>query len=129
MTDFIVDKFNEIVYNACERYGRENELSADKMQILFRLNEEDDVEYDLLREYKKVKNLTFNEILNVKIDFRGYSMIVPSFIKQTLKSYSEQLETSATNLSVMCVIAEKKVVLCLYKGFDFVKQISLEEEL
>jgi hypothetical protein len=129
MTDFIVDKFNEIVYNACERYGRENELSGDKMQILFRLNEEDDVEYDLLREYKKVKNLTFNEILNVKIDFRGYSMIVPSFIKQTLKSYSEQLETSPTNLSVMCVIAEKKVVLCLYKGFDFVKQISLEEEL
>jgi len=129
MTDFIVDKFNEIVYNACERYGRENELSGDKMQILFRLNEEDDVEYDLLREYKKVKNLTFNEILNVKIDFRGYSIIVPSFIKQTLKSYSEQLETSPTNLSVMCVIAEKKVVLCLYKGFDFVKQISLEEEL
>jgi hypothetical protein len=129
MTDFIVDKFNEIIYNACERYGRENELSGDKMQILFRLNEEDDVEYDLLQEYKKVKNLTFNEILNVKIDFRGYSIIVPSFIKQTLKSYSEQLETSPTNLSVMCVIAEKKVVLCLYKGFDFVKQISLEEEL
>jgi hypothetical protein len=129
MTDFIVDKFNEIIYNACERYGRENELSGDKMQILFRLNEEDDVEYDLLQEYKKLKNLTFNEILNVKIDFRGYSIIVPSFIKQTLKSYSEQLETSPTNLSVMCVIAEKKVVLCLYKGFDFVKQISLEEEL
>lgn len=132
MTDFIVDKFNEIVFKALERYGKENQVDVDQMQILFRLNEEEEVEYDLLKEYKKISSLTFNEIMNVKIDFRGYSLIVPPFIKQTLLTYSNEMETKVTELSVMCVatqLTSSRIALCLYNGRDFVKQIKLEEEL
>ena len=127
--NFIIEKFNKIVSDSCERFGKECGVGGEQMQVLFRLNEEADVVYSVLKEYRPYKEVSFNEILNVKIDFRGYSLIVPPYIQKTLIQYSESMEVYYTELSVMCVLNElKKVILCLYKGKDFVKEINLEEE-
>jgi hypothetical protein len=88
------------------------------------------VKYSLLKEYRPFKEVTFNQILNVKIDFRGYSMIVPPFIKDTINKYSEKLTTSAQNLFVMCVIKrENEIALFLYNDKKPVEEIILAEIL
>jgi hypothetical protein len=128
--EIIVDKFNEIIYKACERYGKEEGLDRNKMQVLFSLDDEGEVKYSLLKEYRPFKEVTFNQILNVKIDFRGYSMIVPPFIKDTINKYSEKLTTSAQNLFVMCVIKrENEIALFLYNDKKPVEEIILAEIL
>jgi hypothetical protein len=128
--EIIVDKFNEIIYKACERYGKEEGLDRNKMQVLFSLDDEGEVKYSLLKEYRPFKEVTFNQILNVKIDFRGYSMIVPPFIKDTINKYSEKLTTSAQNLFVMCVIKrENEIALFLYNDKKPVEEIVLAEIL
>jgi hypothetical protein len=130
MMEIIVDKFNEIIYKACERYGKEEGLDRNKMQVLFSLDDEGEVKYSLLKEYRPFKEVTFNQILNVKIDFRGYSMIVPPFIKDTINKYSEKLTTSAQNLFVMCVIKrENEIALFLYNDKKPVEEIILAEIL
>ncbi len=130
MMEIIVDKFNEIIYKACERYGKEEGLDRNKMQVLFSLDDEGEVKYSLLKEYRPFKEVTFNQILNVKIDFRGYSMIVPPFIKDTINKYSEKLTTSAQNLFVMCVIKrENEIALFLYNDKKPVEEIVLAEIL
>ncbi len=128
MANFIVEKFNKIVYEACERFGVKNGVGAERMQLLFNI-EDDEVLYKLMKDYVKVSELTFNEILNVRMDFRGYSLIVPHFIKQTLSAYAEEMKVPVEALSVMCIVREKSVYMCLYKGTEYVKQIDLEEEL
>ncbi len=130
MMDFIVDKFNEIVYKACVRYGKEEGKEANQMQVLFSLDDEGEVKYKILKEYRPFKEVTFNEILGVKIDFKGYSMFVPPFIKDTLNKYSEKLQTNANNLFVMCVIKrENQIGLFLYNEKEPVEEIILEEIL
>jgi hypothetical protein len=130
MMEIIVDKFNEIIYKACERYSKEEGLDGNKMQVLFSLDDEGEVKYSLLKEYRPFKEVTFNQILNVKIDFRGYSMIVPPFIKDTINKYSEKLTTSAQNLFVMCVIKrENEIALFLYNDKKPVEEIILAEIL
>jgi hypothetical protein len=130
MMEIIVDKFNEIIYKACERYGKEEKLDGNKMQVLFSLDDEGEVKYSLLKEYRPFKEVTFNQILNVKIDFKGYSMIVPPFIKDTINKYSEKLSTSAQNLFVMCVIKrENEIALFLYNDKKPVEEIVLAEIL
>ena len=120
----------EIIYKACERYGKEEGLDGNKMQVLFSLDDEGEVKYSLLKEYRPFKEVTFNQILNVKIDFRGYSMIVPPFIKDTINKYSEKLTTSAQNLFVMCVIKrENEIALFLYNDKKPVEEIILAEIL
>lgn len=128
MVDAIVEKFNEIVYKACERYGKEEGLETNKVQVLFFLDDEGEVAYKILKEYRPWKQVTFLEILNVKIDFKLYSVMVPPFIQNTLIAYSEKLETNAQDLFVMCVVkGENKVGLFLYKDKKPIEEINLEE--
>lgn len=128
MMEIIVDKFNEIVYRACERYGKEEGVEANKMQVLFSLDDEGEVKYSILKEYRPFKEVTFNQILNVKIDFRGYSMIVPPFIRDTINNCSEELKTDATKLFVMCLVKkEEDIGIYLYNEKEPVKEIVLAE--
>ncbi len=130
MVDFIIEKFNEIVSKACSRYGQEQSVEADKIQVLFRLGDENEVEYFILKEYKEIQKVTFNNILNVRIDFKGYSMIVPPFIQKVLLKYSEEMNLEPNKLSVICIPqSNSRVVLCLYSEKNFVKQVNIEEEL
>lgn len=129
MANFILEKFNDIIVKACERFGKEHGLAKEAMQIVMRVDGDGDVVYDLLKEYKKIKEIKFLEILNVRIDFRGYSMLVPPFIANTLGGYAKELEADVQNLSAMCVVNGDDVVICLYRGTEYVKQIDLDEEL
>lgn len=130
MVDFIIEKFNEIVSKACLRYGQEQGVEAEKIQVLFRLGDENEVEYFILKEYKEIQKVTFNNILNVRIDFKGYSMIVPPFIQKVLLKYSEEMKVEPNKMSVICIPQAKSgVVLCLYSEKNFVKQVNIEEEL
>ena len=128
MIDLVVNTFNEIVYKACERYGKEEGLEANEMQVLFKLDDEGEVGYTILKKYNPLKVVTFNQILNVKIDFRMYGQIVPPFIQNTLISYGEKLETNPTELMVMCVVTGvNSVKLFLYKDKKPIEEIILEE--
>lgn len=128
MVEFVVNTFNNIVYKACERYGKEEGVEATKMQVLFKLDDEGEVEYSILKNYTPFKDVTFNEILNVRIDFRMYSQIVPPFIQNTILTYGEKLEANPNELMVMCVVTGvNKVVLFLYKDKKPIEEIILEE--
>jgi len=128
MVEFVVNTFNNIVYKACERYGKEEGVEATEMQVLFKLDDEGEVEYSILKNYTPFKDVTFNEILNVKIDFRMYSQIVPPFIQNTILTYGEKLEANPNELMVMCVVTGvNKVVLFLYKDKKPIEEIILEE--
>jgi hypothetical protein len=93
------------------------------------LDDEGEVEYSILKKYNPIKDVTFNEILNVKIDFRMYGQIVPPFIQNTIVTYAEKLEKNPTDLMVMCIVTgENKIVLFLYDNNKKpIEQIILED--
>lgn len=128
MLGFIANTFYEIVYKACERFGSEEGVEASDIQVLFKLDDGGEVNYSLLKKYNPLKDVTFNQILNVRIDFKGYNQFVPPFIQKTLISYGEKLETNPTDLMVMCVVKGKnKIGLFLYKDKKPIEEIILED--
>ena len=128
MVDFIVDKFNEIVYRACERYAKEENVETAAIQVLFSIDEDGEVKYEIAKSYKPIRQVTFNEILNVRIDFRGYGMLVPQFIGQTINGFAEEMKTRPQELFVMAVPKTvKDVPLFLYEGKTYKQEIKLAE--
>jgi hypothetical protein len=128
MVDFIVDKFNEIVYRACERYAKEENVETAAIQVLFSIDEDGEVKYEIAKSYKPIRQVTFNEILNVRIDFRGYGMLVPQFIGQTINGFAEEMKTRPQELFVMAVPKTvKDVSLFLYEGKTYKQEIKLAE--
>ena len=73
-----------ILSKAIERYAKENEVSNERVQLLIYTDNPDlEPKYKVLLDNKPLKEVSFNEILNVKLDFLGREFIATPFITNT----------------------------------------------
>ncbi len=128
MIDFISNEFKKISTKALDRFANELKVDRKDIQVLLKLDKNGDAAYDLMQGYKKVRELTFMNILGVKIDFKGYSLIAPDFIAKSLTQFSSDLEISNSAVSVMIVAkGNEDIAMWLYNGGAAVKKIEIEE--
>jgi hypothetical protein len=89
----------------------------------------------MMVDYAKVAEYTIMQVLDVRIDFLGYSKIVPPFIIKSLIRFSERLKKSEElelDVEVICVkdLNEKgkeMLNLFLYKGGQYVETIEFSD--
>jgi len=128
MIDFISEKFTEIVSKCLERNAKEQATAKKNMQLVFKLGESGEAEYLIYKDYKPVKVVTFMEVLGVKLDFKGYSLFVPNFIKGALTRFCEQHSIERNKVRVIVSFDEgNKMVMWLYNNTEFVSQVTLDE--
>jgi hypothetical protein len=142
MVEFIASKTKEIMYNCCEKYAAKNKLSLDEVQLSLALKlveMEDGLQvsdtYFMCQDYQKKEEYDIMKVLNVTIDFLGYSKLAPPFIVKSLMRYAEQYNTE--NISIMCIPSnyrnekgkiKKEVNLYLYKGNDYIPTTYEDEQ-
>lgn len=128
MIQFIEREFTTITRKAIERYAKKYNESANDIQLRFRLDYEGEMTYTMTRFYQKVESVTFLQILDVRIDFKGYSLIVPAFIKKTLERFVEELGCSVVD--AMIFVSKKgdnDISIWLYNQGNHVKSIQLPD--
>ena len=134
MIDFIQSEFSKIVIKCINKYAKDNKLSPDNVQLRLGLNEEGNT-YNIMVDYAPKKQMTIMEVLDVRIDFLGYSKLVPPFIIKSLIRFSERLKKSEElelDVEVICVkdLNEKgkeMINLFLYKGGQYVETIEFSD--
>jgi len=142
MVEFIASKTKEIMYNCCEKYAAKNKLSLDEVQLSLALKfveMEDGLQvsdtYFMCQDYQKKEEYDIMKVLNVTIDFLGYSKLAPPFIIKSLMRYAEQYNTE--NISIMCIPSnyrnekgkiKKEVNLYLYNGNDYIPTTYEDEQ-
>jgi len=127
MIDVIQNKFTDISSKCLEKYAKQEGVKKTDVQLIFKLGQSGDAEYLIYKQYKPLKVLTFMEVLGVRIDFKGYSLFVPNFIKGALNRYSSENNISKENVRVMLLFNEKNdMFMWLYDGTNCIKQVDLE---
>jgi hypothetical protein len=126
MLEFITEKFYDIVSKCLDKKAKELNTEKINVQLVFKLGESGEAEYHIFKEYKPTQVLTFLEVLGVRIDFKGYSFFVPNFIKGSLNRFCESDKIDADKVSVVIYFQDKEMVMWLYNGGQYVKQIDLE---
>lgn len=127
MIDLILKEFEKITFKACEKYASSLGEQAKNVQLVLGLDENSEVVYTLCRHYNPEKKVSFMDILGVKIDFKGYSMIVPPFIQKRLLGYVEEHSANPKDICVMIIPKEdKKTAMWLYVNSKPHGQIELE---
>jgi hypothetical protein len=131
MLEFIVNETQKIFTKAIKRYAKDTGGEEDFASILLRLEmieEDKQVVYDYCYEGVEQKRSTIKEILNVKIDMKGYSVLVPPHIRKFLLDFETELGTE--DVSVMIYLNREdydSVRFFLYKSTDFVREVYLEQ--
>ena len=71
----------KVMLNAISNFSKEFEVTELETQLMIRATDNDCTpKYQVLVNNKFKKDVTFNEILNVKLDFLGRELIVSPFI-------------------------------------------------
>ena len=127
MIDIIQNEFKKIISNFCERHSQSKGLNTEDVQLIFCLDEKANPVYKVCEKYTPVKTLTFKEVLGVKIDFKGYSMIAPPFIQKSLLRFAYSLGIDKTEVKAMAIFLDKQILLYLYNKTEYVKKIEIAE--
>ena len=132
MEEFIISETNKIFSKAILRFSKKEKQDSLQASILLCLSndEEKNVVYKMCFEHEVFQECSIMDILGVKIDLKGYSMLVPPQIKKILENFSEEL--NSTNVEVMVYLGredESEVMYFLYDAKQLVKRFELSEVL
>jgi len=122
----IVDSAIDIMRNALKRLSDKNNCDAKNIQLVIKFNGES-VLYSYMKDYQKISDLTFNEILDVKFDFKQREFLTAPFLQQSIVRLAEEKNTDVNEMSSVIVTKDSeanKVYMLAYHNNEFFKQIS-----
>jgi hypothetical protein len=105
----------KIMREAIERYAKENDVSNERVQLLIYTDNPDlEPKYKVLLDNKPLKEVSFNEILNVKLDFLGREFIATPFITSTIKRLMNESSCEFNEVNVLIYPKDKTENINLY---------------
>ena len=96
----IVNSAIDIMSKALKRLSNEQNCDATDIQLVIKFNG-DSVLYSYMKEYQQIKDLTFNEILGVKFDFKQREFLTAPFLQKAIVRLAEEknVEVDVLNYS------------------------------
>ena len=126
----IVQQTKKVMQNAIMRYAKENEIANSDSQILISTDNPDCIpSYQVLKENKPYKDVTFSDILNVKIDFLGRELIATTFIKNCIKRLTKEFNCNYNDVNVLIYPMDNscnKIKVYLFIGTSPTKELSFD---
>ena len=119
-----------IMLSAINNFSKEFEVETTKTQLMIKASDENCTpKYQLLLNNKVVRDITFNEILNLKIDFLGREMIATPFIASSLRKLRNEHECGWEEVAVL-IYKEKQEQdfpnMYFFQGSKPIKPITMD---
>ena len=120
----------QIMLKAISNFSKEFEVESTQIQLMILAsNENCSPKYQLLLNNKVVRNVTFNEILNVKLDFLGREIISSPFIAGSLRKLRNEQECSWEDVKVLIYKTKEEQEspnMYFFKGNEPIKPITMD---
>ena len=131
MVQLIQGQTKKIMYDCCKKYADRISQPIENIQLILSVKESNsEVKncYTICENYSPKVEYDILQVLNVRIDFRGYSLLAPPFIRKAISRFAEKYGVTPFNLKVMCIAeADKNVNLYLYDEFTFLEEIDFQQ--
>ena len=133
MEEFIINETKKIFSKAIKRFSKDDKVEQEEVSILLYLKEEDgerQTAYKVCHHHLPVRDSRIMEILGVRIDLKGYSLLVPPQIKKIIENFETELKSTSIEV---CVYLDREdddeVRYFLYNDGAFLKEFLLQDVL
>jgi len=131
MIDFIASETNKIMYKCCERYAFTHNQGIEDVQLILGLNENGNT-YTMCENYARKEEYSILQVLGVRIDFKGYSLMAPPFILKSILRFAEKHGVDVDKIFIMCVPFKNEkdkndIKLFLYNGNEYLETIEFSD--
>lgn len=102
MQEFIVSETNKIFKKAIKNFAKKEKVDESEVSILLTLSRDEnkDVLYKICVHHTPKYQVNIMEILGVRIDLKGYSVLVPPQIKKILEGFEQQKNSEEIDVCV-----------------------------
>lgn len=104
----------KIMSSAIDRYAKEYQKELKDVQLMIKCDNEATPYYQLLIDNKFEKDITFNEVLDVKVDFLGREHIVAPFISKSLRKLQKETDCKVEEINILIYKKVSTETLSLY---------------
>ena len=116
---------SNIMLNAIKNFSKEFEVEETKTQLMIKASDENCTPiYKVLVGNKVKKQVTFNEILNVKLDFLGREIIASPFIASSLRKLRREQGCGFEDLNILIYKQKEDQAIPNLYFFEGVKPIK-----
>lgn len=127
---FIINMTKTTIQNGLLNFAKELGSSPKDVQLVISAKDTDGLpKYSVLSKYKHVKEVTFKQILNKKIDMLNREAVAEPFLQKALQNISKQSNIDLMKLKVMIISTDQKadnLKYFIYDDFKLVKEITIE---
>lgn len=121
---------SNIMLNAIKNFAKEFEVAETSTQLMINASDENCTPiYKVLVDNKVKKQVTFNEILNVKLDFLGREIIATPFIASSLRKLRREQGCGFQDLNILIYKQKEEQQipnLYFFEGSKPVKPITFD---
>ena len=111
---------------ALKRLSKEHNCNAKDIQLAIKFDGQQ-VSYTCMRNYEKIADMTFNEILGVNFDFKQREYFTAPFLQKSIERIAEETKSDVKDISSVIITKDDeadKVYILAYKKNDYYKQIT-----
>jgi hypothetical protein len=124
----IFGKTQKIMKTGILKYSKEFETTKDNTQILVRADEGDGVNYTMCNNWKPKNEVSFKDIMDVRVDLLGFEMMASPFLRKSVDMYSKYYDTSNSQINLFIFEKSDKIGVAVYEGTKFKETLTLEKQ-
>ena len=121
---------SDIMLNAIKNFSKEYGVAETQTQLMMKASDEQCTPtYRVLVDNKVKKDVTFNQILNVKLDFLGRELIATPFISSSLRKLRREQGCGYEDVSVLIYKQKEEQTspnLYFFEGVKPIKPITFD---
>jgi hypothetical protein len=129
----IIKQTKKIMQNAILNFAEKNKVeNKDSQVLIYPSNADLEPKYMVCTKWKPLNEVSFNELLNVKVDFLGREFIAGSFIRNTFnRIIKEQKCKDFKDVNVIVYSAsnnvkETDIKIHLFVGMKPIKEVTFD---
>ena len=124
----ILGKTQKIMKTGILKYSKEFKTTKDNTQILVRADEGDGVNYTMCNNWKPKNEVSFKDIMDVRVDLLGFEMMASPFLRKSVDMYSKYYDTSNSQINLFIFEKSDKIGVAVYEGTKFKETLTLEKQ-
>lgn len=129
MEEFIVSETTSVFNKAIKRFAKNDKKETQDVSFILRLDANGELQYVFCHDHKPHRETTIKEIFNVKlVDTKGYTMILPPYIKKILEGLQATLNNKNVEIGVYQSRKEDDedgIQYFVYTDGNYLKEVNL----
>ena len=82
----------------------------------------------MCNNWKPINEVSFKDIMNVRVDLLGFEMMASPFLRKSVDMYSKYYEALDSKINLFIFEKSDKVGVAVYEGTKFKETLTLEKQ-